>query len=316
MKKKNEFQKKLESLSCMHSVCGNDGGMFEYISSVLEEYCDSISKDSMGNIIAKRSCSDKKAKTVAIVAVCDEYGFAVTSVCEEAKKLHPVGLKKEALLRLSGKAAYTLSGKKGMLVPCGEELVFETDDVISEGDFVYPDDKPQFFGNDKVYLLGAAAKVFSACLCNLAVRDGQYPCNIEFVFMSSHLPGARGAAAASYKICADEVIALDFVTGSSVKSGRGPVIAFGDSQGFCDREMTDELKECADGIGIKVQMCAEIQKERPSILLPFLSQGKKTSLVGVSCESEKEGISKCDIKDILGCEAVVCAYLIKENGEI
>ncbi len=316
MKRKNEFQKKLEALSCVHSVCGNDGGMFEYIKSVLKEHCDSISKDSMGNIIAKRSCSDKNAKTVAVVAVCDDYGFAVTSVCEDAKKLHPVGLKKDALLRLSGKTAYTLSGKKGMLVPCGEELSFETDDVISEGDFVYPDDKPQFFGNDKVYLLGAAAKVFSVCLTDLATSGGQYPCNLEFVFMSSHLLGARGATAASYKICADEVIALDFVTGSSVKSGSGPVIAFGDSSGFCDREMTNELKECANDIGVNVQMCAETQKDRSSILLPFLSQGKKTALIGVRCEMEKEGISKCDIKDLLGCEAVVCAYLIKENGEI
>lgn len=316
MKKKNEFQKRLEALSCVHSVCGNDGGMFEYIKSLLGEYCDSISKDSTGNIIAKRSCPDKNAKTVAVVAVCDDYGFAVTSVCDKAKKLHPVGLKKEALLRLSGKTAYTLSGKKGMLVPYGEELVFETDDAISEGDFVYPEDKPQFFGNDKAYLLGAAAKVFSACLCDLATTDGEYPCNLEFVFMASHLLGARGAVSASYKICADEVIVLDFVSGSSVKSGSGPVIAFGDSQGFCDRNMINELKECANDIGVNIQMCAEIQKERPSTLLPFLSQGKKTALIGVKSEMEKEGISKCDIKDLLGCEAVVCAYLIKENGEI
>ena len=142
MKKKNEIQKKLEAVCRVHSICGNDGGMFEYISSVLKEYCDSISRDSMGNIIAKRGCSDKNAKTVAVVAVCEDFGFAVTSVCDGVKKLHPIGLKKEALMRLSGMTAHTISGISGILVPCGEELLFETDDEIYEGDFVYPDDPP------------------------------------------------------------------------------------------------------------------------------------------------------------------------------
>lgn len=315
MKKKNEIQKKIESFCRAHSVCGNDGGMFEYISSLLYDFCDSISADSMGNIIAKRNSSQKDAKTIALVAVCDEPGFAVTSSEEDRKILHPVGLKEKALSRLSGKTATTISGKKGILVPSGDTLCLESDEDIKEGDFVYPEESPVFAG-DKVYLFSAAAKLFLVCISDIAARDGDFPVNLEFIFLASHLLGARGAKAAAYKTCAEHIIAFDFVTGSTVKSGEGPVIATCDSGGFCNAEMTDALKVCADELGIKVQMCAEIQKERPSIILPFITEGKKTSLVGVCCDMLSEGVAKCDIKDILGCEALVCAYLIfEENGE-
>lgn len=315
MKKKNEMQKKIASLSRVHSVCGNDGGMFEYISSLLKDCCDSITLDSVGNIIATRKSSDKNAKTVALVASCDDYGFAVTSADGFQKKLHPVGLKDKALSRLSGKTAYTLSGKKGILVPSGDELLLESGEDICEGDFVYPEDAPSF-AEDKVYLFSSAAKIFSLCLVDLALREGDLPVNLEIVFLSSHLLGARGAKAAAYKISADEVIAFDFSCGSSARSGDGPVISLSDPGGFCDAEMTNSLKKCADDIGIKVQICAEIKKDRPSIILPFIAENKKTALVGVCCEMYDEGIAKCDVKDILGCEALVCAYLIfEENGE-
>ena len=316
MKKKNDIQKKFESLYGAHTVCGEDGGAFEYISSLLNGHCDNIYRDSIGNIIAERKCSADNAKTVALVAVCDDFGFAVTKTSAEKSLLHPVGIKGAALSRLSGRCGSTLSGVDGMITCNGDAFCFEAEEKVFEGDFVYAEDAPIFLGDTTVYLCGLAAKVFSVCLTDIASRDGDFPCNIKLVFCSSHLLGSRGCTAAAYSVDADEVIAFDLIPASTVKVGDGPVIAFGDAGGACSREMTIAVKDAADEIGIKVQMCADVKKERPSVILPFIANGCKTSLIGIACEMSDEGIYKCDIKDILGCEAVACAYLIfGENGE-
>ena len=316
MKKKNDIQKKFESFYGARTVCGEDGGAFEYISSLLNGHCDNIYRDSIGNIIAERKCADENAKTVALVAVCDDFGFAVTKASDEKSLLHPVGIKGAALSRLSGRCGSTLSGAQGFVISEGDTFSFESDEKVFEGDFVYAEDAPVFMGDSTVYLCGLAAKVFSVCLTDIASREGDFPCNIKLVFCSSHLLGSRGCTAAAYSVDADEVIAFDLVLANTVKVGEGPVISFGDSGGACSREMVSAVKDAADEIGIKVQNCAEVKKERPSVILPFIANGCKTSLIGIACEMADEGIYKCDIKDILGCEAIACAYLIfGENGE-
>lgn len=310
MKNKNEIQNKFEALSHIHSVCGEDVGMFAYIEALLKDTCDKIYRDSIGNIIAEKSCGDENAKTVALVAVCDDTGFAVTSVSGNKATLHPVGLKGASLSRLSGRYAHSVSGAFGVLVAEGDALVFETEDEITEGDFVYAEDMPLFLGDNTVYLCGIASKVFATCLTDIARREGDFPCNLKLVFLSCHHLGARGAVSAAYKICADEVIAFDFVGNGSAKCGQGPVLSFGDAGGFCSRDMVKRLEEVAETVGIKVNMCSEVNKERPSVILPFISEGTKTAIIGVYGEKAQDGIYKCAVSDILGCEAIACAYLI------
>lgn len=77
------MRKLLTKLSDMRAVSGHEYRINESIASLFEPYCESVKIDSLGSVIAYRSCGVDGAPSVMIEAHIDEIGMMVTSVTDD-----------------------------------------------------------------------------------------------------------------------------------------------------------------------------------------------------------------------------------------
>ncbi len=323
-----ENRKKIEKLYSIKTVSGSldkkNNSMYEYVKKELSDFCDDIFADDIGNVIAVKRSGAENAEKIALIAAADEAGFVAADTKSEGKiRLHGIG--NPFYARLCGREAFQIEkGKsiyRGVLLSdssdtdkIGEDSFYlETEDKnrdISEGDFICADDPPVFFGDNGICLNGLSSKIFCLSLIDIAKCAGSFSFDVYYIFAAQHLLGARGEKCAAYTVGADIAIAFKLIPEGRTKTGAGPVIAFSDGRGRCSDYVTGGLKEAAEGIGISYQLCAETEKDEISMIAPFISEGTKTGIIGISASNKKVGTSKCDLRDLRGAAAAACAFLI------
>lgn len=306
------------------TVTGSQNDALEFIKKSLKGFCDEIFADDMGNIYACKKGYGENRRKIAVVCPFDEAGFVVRDASGKSAKLHALGTK--AFSSLFGKKAKVCGkGISGVVLFDGEKpeadgFYLETgadafDEGISNGDFVCICEEPIFLSGDKVALNSLCSKAHAASLIDIAKCTGAFSFDLTFVFVASHLLASRGEKCAAFVADADECICLDMCEDGITAVGKGPCIAFSDVGGNCSRELVGKLENAAQNIGIVYQLKADNDKERPSVIAPFLANGTKTALVSVPAKKLSQGLGVCDLCDLRGAAALVCAYLIFEETE-
>lgn len=321
----NGLREDLKKIYEVKTVCGSENSALDFVKSELSDFCDEIFADDIGNVYAVKKGVGENRKKIAVVCPFDEAGFVVTSVKDEKNaRLQAIG--KPDLSRLCGKEA-KIVGKdiSGILLcdkdtPEAGDFYLQTgaspeDDGIAEGDFVSISDTPSFLSGDLSALGAVCTKAHGASLLAVAKCAGDFSFDVIFVFAAAHLSGARGEKCAAFVADADECICLDMCTEGTASVGKGPCIAFSDAGGNCSREIIGKLENAAKNIGIGYQLKADNEKDRPSVIAPFIANGTKTALVSVCASKLSKGIGICNLCDLRGAAALVCAYLIFEETE-
>lgn len=316
----------IKKLYSARTVCGSEHDLAEFIKERLADRCDEISCDDMGNVYALKKGTGKSCRKIAVVCAADEPGFVVTHVAENGRiSLHAVGTKDCG--KYLGMKAESADGTQGILLSDislrenigASDMYFETgaesagDVTLKEGDFISVLQPPVALGKNKISLGVMGEKIFAECLAIIAECGGNYCFDTYFVFVSQHTFASRGEKCAAYILGADTVIALCTAESGRLSCGNGAVILTADSGGRCSRTLTKELCDAAEGIGVKLNKCADITKGKPSFISPFIAEGARTALVGACCEKTAEGANICDLRDIRSAAATVCAYLIFED---
>ena len=324
MNTQNGIRDDLKKIYSVKTVSGGENTALDFIKSELSDFCDEIFSDNIGNVYAVKKGHGDSGRKIALVCPFDENGFAVTDASGKNARLHAVG--KPDLSGLCGKRA-EVSGKdiSGILLcdkekPGSDDFYLETgalpcNEGICEGDFVSICDEPTFLGDKLVSLGSLCTKVHGTSLISVAKCAGRFSFDVIFVFAAAHLLGSRGEKCASFIADADECICFDMCSQGISSVGKGPCIAFSDSGGNCSRELVEKLENAAKNIGIGYQLKADCDKEKPSVIAPFIAGGTKTALISVCASKLSEGIGLCELCDLRGAAALACAYLIFEETE-
>ena len=81
--KKYEGIELVEKLCALFGPSGFEDEVAEFIAEQIKDVCDSLSKDRLGNVIAKISCNKPESKKLMLSAHMDEVGFMVNEITDD-----------------------------------------------------------------------------------------------------------------------------------------------------------------------------------------------------------------------------------------
>lgn len=220
----------IKALKTDCGVSGNESKVSEAAASLLSLYSESVSVDSMGNVIAHIK---NGSPHILLDAHIDRIGFIITDVYNDGfLRFAPVGGVDKRALPAQIVSIYTKSGIiKGVITSMPPHLqnteqmskTAEFDDlfidtglenaceIIFQGDFAVVDSSLIEYENGRICSSALDDRAGAASIIKaLEITDiDKLSCGITVLFSAQEETGERGAIAASGKINYDEVIAVD-----------------------------------------------------------------------------------------------------------
>lgn len=320
----------LKRLVNASGVSGREENIREAIRKEIEPYCDEITVDALGNLIAHKR---GKGKKIMISAHMDEIGYFATHITEGGFiKVNPIG----GINYLS--SAYTTvrseRGVVGMLAPSNKEGVPSTDSVFIDigakdkksacdrvrvGDFfVHTPTLKKLLGTR--YIGRPLDNRAGCCALIEALRLTKSENDLYFVFTVQEEVGTRGARPVAYQISPDYALAVDVarVDGKpgtdtyNVKLGGGPTIKIKDGSVICNHDLVLRLREIAKGAGIKYQDELLSKGGTDTSALQVAGHGTVAGAICIPCafmHTVNEMIDLNDIKNTARLLALVASEL-------
>lgn len=273
----------LKKLTSVNSVSGDEGQIRNVIKELVTPYADSVTIDSMGNLIAYKKGTNPGGKKILFCAHMDEVGYIVSSVTEDGYlKFKCVGgiddrimlaqrvlVGKNAIPGVIGIKAVHLQTaeerknvikQKDMYIDIGAKTKEEALEKVSLGDYVAFDSDYRDAGN-RIKAKALDDRVGCALMCQLI--KGQYRSDLYFCFTVQEEVGCRGSVTVARRLCADVAVVLEGTTAADTPSseehvystvlGQGPAISLVDKGSHSDRELNAFITDIAKAKGIDYQ---------------------------------------------------------------
>ena len=261
----------LKKLMLTPSVSGREDKIREVIYNEIKDYCDEISTDAMGNLIARKKGNGKK---IMFCAHMDEIGFFASFITSEGNiKVSAVG--GINTLSASHQCVISENGVRGVLVPSSSKEMPKCEDMyidigaknkkqaeklVKVGDFFVCEPKIEKLQNQRYIGRPFDDRVGCAILVD-AIKKVNSENDLYFVFSVQEEVGGRGAKPAAFAIAPDYGIALDVTMvgekggplNMDVKLGGGCAIKIKDSSLISSPELVSKMREIAKKRKIKYQ---------------------------------------------------------------
>lgn len=271
------MEKLIKHLSDLRGISGHESRINREIARLFKPFCDSVTIDPMGSVIACRHCGINNAPKVMIEAHIDEIGLMVTSITDEGFiTFTNVGGVDERILpslevQIHGRM--DLYGVIGML-PAEvtdtsksykrEELAIDTGldsqtvkSLVSVGDSITLAQSVGMLGKKQMSAKTMDDRASVAALIGAMKKlRGECPeCDVYAVAAVQEEVGCRGGKTASYSIMPDIAIAVDVTHGitpdnskSAFAVGSGTVLSKGPN---LHPILTERIESVAKREGIK-----------------------------------------------------------------
>ena len=311
-------------------VSGRESKICEVIKKEVEPYCDEVTVDAVGNLVAHKKGSGKK---IMFGAHMDEIGYFATYITDKGLiKISPIG----GINYLSSTFATVVSerGVCGLLAPNKSDELPNTDNVyidigaktkkqaearVKVGDFFVhtPSLKrligTRYIGRPFDDRIGCA--VLIEALKNVKNTDN----DLYFVFTVQEEVGSRGARPATYQIAPDVAIAVDVTKtddkpGSdllNIKIGSGATVKIKDGSVICSVELVEKMRELAKEGKVKYQNEMLSGGGTDTSVMQITGRGAMAGAISIPCAFIHTCNEMIDINDAK--EAVKLAVLIAER---
>ena len=333
----------MERLSKLNAVSGFEDEAREYLIPIISKKADSVSVDSMGNIIAyKKGKSDKY--TLLLGTNIDEGGFIVSDITETGfLKFKTVGdidprtlvskrvaVGKNRVMGVIGMKAIHLQKKeereaavkaKDLYIDIGAKDKADAETMVSLGDTVaFCTEFGEFGGKIKGKALdrfGVIAVLSAMDTC--PVYDTYYVFSAQREVPCSVM--GRGMKVASFKINPDFALIIDTVnaedfpkvTDASSVLGDGAVIEYMDRCTISDTLFINEIVTASEGIAMQKKMSTRGASIAGAVAVA--SGGAVVATVGIPCRYAHTPVAVMD-RDDIDAVSGICKIFVKESDVI
>ena len=327
----------LKRLCDAFGVSGSEGEIRDIIIPEIKDYCDDLTVDTMGNIIAfkKGESSDKK---VMLSAHMDEVGFIVSGITEkgylEFKKVGGIDTRviisknvvvgKNKIPGVIGMKAIHLQSKgereevpkvKSLFIDIGAMDKEDAEKYVELGDYVSFATKYADFGDNKIKAKAIDDRVGCYIMTKLIKEPVKY--DTYFCFTVQEEVGLRGARVAAYRVKPDIALVLEATTCADVHAvkaesevtnlGDGVAISIMDRSTIVNRDYVSFLQKISDGI--KVQYKKTTAGGNDAGIIHQTGTGVLTASLSVPCRYLHSPVGIASKDDILAAETLAKRFL-------
>ena len=332
----------LAKLSELHGVSGVEDEVRDYIIKEIKPYCDEVSVNSTGSVIAFKKGKNTPENKMMLCAHMDEVGLIITDVEEngllkfatvggiDARVLcgTPVLVGEDKLPGVIGaKPIHLLEDDeyakapqiKEMYIDIGASNKGEALESVCPGDYAVFDTNFGEFGDG--LLKGKALDDRAGCAILMEIAKRDLDCDLYFVFSTMEEVGLRGAKCAAFTVAPDMAIVVESTTAADIpgveecnkvcRVGHGAAISFMDRTTIYDRGLLKMEQRIANERGIKWQFKKGITGGNDSGAIHNSCGGIRTATISIPCRylhSPCGIISESDLNAV--CE-LVCALAQK-----
>lgn len=242
----------IKQLSDMSGVSGYENNVGEFVKSLFSKYCDEVTGDNMGNVIAIKKSKAQNPYKLMIEAHMDEIGLMVTNIDDNGFLSFTTVGGIDARILLANEV--TVHGKKDLFGIIGAKPphVLTADErtktvpvdklyidigydkksameLVSPGDVVTFKNKFLELKNGIVSTKSQDDRTSVAILYSVMKKLCNVDCPYDLYFVASvqEEVGLRGAKTAAYGINPDMAIVIDVCHASTPDSGSDGVYDFG-----------------------------------------------------------------------------------------
>lgn len=329
----------IEKLCNLNGVSGDEGRVRNFLRCEIEPYADSITVDTMGNMIAfkKGRLHEKK---IMISAHMDEVGFIISGFTEKGylefktvggidtrviiSKKVTVGEKK--VPGVIGMKAIHLQKRaerenvpeiKSLYIDIGAKSRAEAEKMVSFGDYATFATEFSKFGNGKIKAKAIDDRAGCAVLAEALKKDCIY--DTYFCFLVQEEVGLRGARIAANRIEPDAALVLEATTCSDVygceeheyvtELGKGVVLTARDGASIVDDSYRKWLESLAESKGISYQYKKTTRGGNDAGAIYISGKGAKTASLSIPCRYLHSPVGVASEKDIESMQSLVAAYM-------
>ena len=318
----------LQKLSNAFGPSGYEDEVREIIKSEMQNLCDEMYEDNIGNLICHKKGLLINNKSIMLTAHMDEVGFIISYITTDGYlKFQSVGgidpnvlISKKIVIgddRICGvigtKPIHQNKECNGnikiydLYIDIGVESKEEALKYVSAGDYACFDSQYIEFGDGFVKAKALDDRVGCYNLINIAKRNPK--ADIYYVFAVQEEVGHRGAIVASKNINPAFAIVLEGTTcsdvpgtdefGFSTHIGEGVALSMRDGGCYSDVELTSEIKKFAFENNIKCQYKQTTLGGNDASAVQISGDGIKVAALSVPCRyihSQSNVAKMCDIK--------------------
>ena len=327
----------LKRLCDAFGVSGAEGEIRDIIIPEIKEYCDDLTVDTMGNIIAlkKGESSDKK---VMLSAHMDEVGFIISGITDkgylEFKKVGGIDTRviisknvlvgKNKIPGVIGMKAIHLQSKgereevpkvKSLFIDIGAKDKEDAEKHVELGDYVSFATKYADFGDGKIKAKAIDDRVGCYILTKLIKEPVKY--DTYFCFTVQEEVGLRGAKIAAYRIKPDIALVIESTTCADVYNvpsqsevtnlGKGVAISIMDRSTIVNRDYVSFLQKISDGINVQYKKTTAGGNDAGAI--HQTGTGVLTASLSVPCRYLHSPVGIASKDDILATEKLAKRFL-------
>ena len=317
----------LEELTNLSGVSGNEREVRDFIISKISAYADSITVDSIGNVIAlKKGNANKK---IMLSAHMDEVGFIISEITDKGYlKFKTVGgidtrtilakrlvVGKNKVLGVIGMKAVHLQKKtereeipeiKDLFIDIGAKDKESAEKLVKLGDYAVFETEFEMLGENAVKAKAIDDRAGCAVLVEALKNSVKY--DTYFCFTAQEEVGLRGARLAASRINPDIALIVEATSCSDVygfephesvtKLGGGAAVTFMDRTTIVDDDLRKKLYNMAKQANIPVQYKCSTSGGNDAGRVHLTANGIKTASISVPCRYIHSAASVASLADI------------------
>ncbi|MBO7310320.1 MAG: M42 family metallopeptidase [Clostridia bacterium] len=330
-----ELYSTIKQLCLCPSVSGRENKIRQLLSSLVEPFCDELSVDKLGNLIALKKGTGG-GKRIMLAAHMDEIGFMVTFIEDNGMlRVAPVG--GISFVGAAYSRVISESGVKGTIVPnaktkpedyksdcfyidIGASSKKQADAMVGIGDFFVVEPHLQKLKGGRV--CGRPLDDRVGCAVLLGIAENLSECvlkdDIYYVFTVQEEVGCRGALPSAFAIAPDMALCFDVTATGDVpdaspmacRLGGGAAVKIKDASVICDELITSRLSEIAESKKIKYQREVLLRGGTDTSSMQLSGSGASVGALSIPTRYIHSPNEMCELSDAQACIDLATEFIL------